>query len=109
MTLPGRLRGKGDLVYLTALIFVVMGICLFWGQHSADQARQSSERAGQQAIKVAVAQSNRQWCAVVGKINEADRQGGRQPTTAFGKALNAALEQRYVSLGCKNPDPPPKR
>jgi hypothetical protein len=80
---------------LTTLIIVLFLIDFFWSVRTQSLA----EDHARQATAAAVAHANAQWCTLINAINEGSKHSP-PPTTQYGKAINAALQELYVRLGC---------
>lgn len=90
-----RLQANRRSIQLTALIIVLFLIDFGWSVATKHQA----ETDARQATQIAIAHANQQWCDLVNAINISDAHQP-PPATQYGRALNQALAQRYISLGC---------
>lgn len=106
LTVRQRIRANRRSLELAALIIILALVNFLWTSTTAQRVTQNEDKAAaarqkveQQAIAIAVAKANQQWCDLVGAIN-ANSQHTPQPATQYGRALRNALQQRYITLGC---------
>jgi predicted Zn-dependent protease len=106
LTLRQRIKANRRSLELASLIIILALVNFLWTSATANRVTHNEEKAAaarqaaeQQAIRVAVAQANQQWCDLVGAINAANGHAP-PPSTPYGRNLNNALQQRYITLGC---------